>query len=171
MDGIEDRNGVFLMAATNRPDIVDPAVLRPGRLDKILYVGLPEHDDRVDILKAVTKNGSKPELGSDVDFSEIADLTKGYTGADLAGLVRQASLQTLKESIDRDSDSIDDLKVCKNHFLDAIKKLKPSVGEQVKFLDFFRIILKLIFIFHPGHQKLRKVKREVRVSKGLNSDR
>lgn len=120
------------MAATNRPDIVDPAVLRPGRLDKILYVGLPEHDDRVDILKALTKGGKKPELAEDVDFLEIADLTDGYTGADLAGLVRQASLQTLKESIDGDSDSTDDLKVRKCHFVDAIKVLKPSVGEQVK---------------------------------------
>lgn len=122
------------MAATNRPDIVDPAVLRPGRLDKILYVGLPEQDDRIDILKALTKNGSKPELGDDVDFREIAALTNGYTGADLAGLVRQASLQTLKESIDGDEgdDASVDLKVRKSHFIDAIKKLKPSVGEQVR---------------------------------------
>lgn len=135
MDGIEDRQGVFLMAATNRPDIVDPAVIRPGRLDKILYVGLPESADRVDILKALTKNGAKPHLSEDVNFAEIAELTNGYTGADLAGLVRQASLQTLKESIDAtDSgeDSGDPLKVCRIHFIDAIKKLKPSVGEQVR---------------------------------------
>lgn len=131
MDGIEDRKGVFLMAATNRPDIVDPAVLRPGRLDKILYVGLPEESDRVDILKALTKNGSKPSLADDVKFEEIATLTNGYTGADLAGLVHQASLQTLKESIDIESDD-DDLKVNRNHFLDAIRGLKPSVGDQVR---------------------------------------
>ena len=55
MDGVEGRKGVFLMAASNRPDIIDPAVLRPGRLDKILYVGLPNEKDRVDILKALTK--------------------------------------------------------------------------------------------------------------------
>lgn len=55
MDGIEDRKGVFLMAATNRPDIVDPAVMRPGRLDKVLYVGLPALADRVEILKALMK--------------------------------------------------------------------------------------------------------------------
>lgn len=55
MDGVEDRKGVFLMAATNRPDIVDPAVLRPGRLDKILYVGMPELKDRAEILQALTK--------------------------------------------------------------------------------------------------------------------
>lgn len=55
MDGVEERKGVFLMAATNRPDIVDPAVLRPGRLDKILYVGMPATKDRAEILTAITK--------------------------------------------------------------------------------------------------------------------
>lgn len=55
MDGVEGRKGVFLMAASNRPDIIDPAVLRPGRLDKILYVGLPTAADRADILSALTK--------------------------------------------------------------------------------------------------------------------
>lgn len=55
MDGVEDRKEVYIMAATNRPDIIDPAVLRPGRLDKILYVGLPQEEDRVDILRALTK--------------------------------------------------------------------------------------------------------------------
>lgn len=131
MDGVEDRKGVFLMAATNRPDIVDPAVLRPGRLDKILYVGLPETTDRADILKALTKNGTKPEFGDDVSLDEIAKMTVGYTGADLAGLVRQASLQTLKESIDDETGPDDELKVRKSHFVDAIAKIKPSVGEQV----------------------------------------
>lgn len=55
MDGIESRKDVFLLAASNRPDIIDPAVLRPGRLDKILYVGLPSPSDRVAILRALTK--------------------------------------------------------------------------------------------------------------------
>lgn len=55
MDGIESRQGVFILAASNRPDIIDPAVLRPGRLDKIIYVGLPTPSDRVDILRAITK--------------------------------------------------------------------------------------------------------------------
>lgn len=55
MDGVASRQGVFLLAASNRPDIVDPAVLRPGRLDKILYVGLPTASDRVEILRAITK--------------------------------------------------------------------------------------------------------------------
>ena len=61
------------MAATNRPDILDPAVLRPGRLDKILYVGFPEPQDRSQILMALTKNGSRPQLGQDVDLEVIGN--------------------------------------------------------------------------------------------------
>ncbi|XP_029735856.2 nuclear valosin-containing protein-like isoform X1 [Aedes albopictus] len=139
MDGIEDRKGVFLMAATNRPDIVDPAVLRPGRLDKILYVGLPAEDDRTDILRALTKNRTQPPLADDVDLSVVARLTEGYTGADLAGLVRQASLQTLKDSIAEcssddkvSSESEQDLKVAMVHFQEAIRSIKPSVNEEDK---------------------------------------
>lgn len=55
MDGVQDRQGVYLLAASNRPDIIDPAVLRPGRFDKILYVGLPSANGRVEILRAITK--------------------------------------------------------------------------------------------------------------------
>ncbi|XP_050073662.1 nuclear valosin-containing protein-like [Anopheles maculipalpis] len=146
MDGIEERKGVFLMAATNRPDIVDPAVLRPGRLDKILYVGLPAKDDRVDILRALTKNRAQPPLADDVEFEKVADLTDGYTGADLAGLVRQASLQTLKDSImvsgveERmgadNKQQEDDAQLCLvvrfEHFQQAIRNTKPSVSAEDK---------------------------------------
>jgi ribosome biogenesis ATPase len=151
MDGIEERKGVFLMAATNRPDIIDPAVLRPGRLDKILYVGMPDVEDRIDILKALTKNGTIPELGEDVDLEEISVLSKGYTGADLAGLVREASLQALKLSKDTNDadDDLCDLKVHKQQFLDALSKLKPSVREQVKVVSLF-LIFPLINLFIPS---------------------
>uniref|UniRef100_A0A182WLP8 AAA+ ATPase domain-containing protein n=1 Tax=Anopheles minimus TaxID=112268 RepID=A0A182WLP8_9DIPT len=146
MDGIEERKGVFLMAATNRPDIVDPAVLRPGRLDKILYVGLPAQDDRVDILRALTKNRTQPRLAEDVEFEKVAELTNGYTGADLAGLVRQASLQTLKDSIvasgneerlgeeseQQQNDAELSLVVRLEHFIKAIRNTKPSVSAEDK---------------------------------------
>jgi ribosome biogenesis ATPase len=131
MDGIEERKGVFLMAATNRPDIIDPAVLRPGRLDKILYVGLPQTSDRVDILRALTR--ITPPLKADVDLNEIASMTNGYTGADLDGLIRQASLQALKESIDSE-DTSNELSVGRAHFMNALKKLRPSVNEQVRLI-------------------------------------
>lgn len=133
MDGIEDRRGVFLMAATNRPDIVDPAVLRPGRLDKILYVGLPEEKDRIDILLALTKN--KPKLATDVDIAELAALTNSYTGADLAGLVRQAALQALKCSISVLQPVInadEPLAVNRNNFMTAMSQIRPSVSDEDK---------------------------------------
>uniref|UniRef100_A0A8C2Y8H7 Nuclear VCP like n=1 Tax=Coturnix japonica TaxID=93934 RepID=A0A8C2Y8H7_COTJA len=72
MDGLENRQQVFIMAATNRPDIIDPAILRPGRLDKTLYVGLPPPEDRFAILKTITKDGTRPPLDADVNLEEIA---------------------------------------------------------------------------------------------------
>jgi ribosome biogenesis ATPase len=137
MDGIEERKGVFLMAATNRPDIVDPAVMRPGRLDKILYVGLPDTEDRVDILRAITRNATKPPLSDDVSFEELAQVTNGFTGADLAGLMRQAALQSLKTAmsdvVDVDDDENDEeLIVKKEHIMEALAQVKPSVSEEVR---------------------------------------
>lgn len=128
MDGVEDRKGVYILAASNRPDIIDPAILRPGRLDTILYVGLPQKEERVAILEATTKQRTRPELADDVDFTAIAECTDGYTGADLAGLVRQSAMLALKESI-HNPDSMD-LRVRKSHFEHAIKLIRPSVSAQ-----------------------------------------
>uniref|UniRef100_A0AAR5PZY9 AAA+ ATPase domain-containing protein n=2 Tax=Dendroctonus ponderosae TaxID=77166 RepID=A0AAR5PZY9_DENPD len=131
MDGVSSRKGVYLLAASNRPDIIDPAVLRPGRLDKILYVGLPSRKDRVDILRAITKNGTQPKLDEDVDLESIgtSEQVKGYTGADLAALVREASTLALKEFIIADSAS-KPLMVSSRHFIAATEKIRPSVTEK-----------------------------------------
>lgn len=128
MDGIQERKGVFLMAASNRPDIIDPAILRPGRLDKIIYVGLPEKDDRTDILRALTKNGTKPDLADDVNLEEISAMTERFTGADLAGLVREASYKVVEKAF---GGEMLDIKAHKGDFIAALLKMKPSVGEQV----------------------------------------
>lgn len=134
MDGVEGRTGVFLMAATNRPDIIDPAVLRPGRLDKILYVGFPNENDRHDILLALTKNRTKPPLHDDVDLMEIAKnpLCEGFTGADLAALVRDASVRALSELITSGINDTDIVKVLvtAKHFEQALHNLRPSVSEK-----------------------------------------
>ncbi|XP_020709562.2 nuclear valosin-containing protein-like isoform X2 [Athalia rosae] len=129
MDGVEGRRGVFLMAASNRPDIIDPAVLRPGRLDRILYVGLPSPADRVDILRALTKNGTKPKLATDVDLLRIGFSEKchGYSGADLAALVREAGLEALKELISGYQGPIE---VATRHVAAALEKIRPSVQEK-----------------------------------------
>lgn len=89
MDGLDERVGVFIIAATNRPDIIDPAMLRPGRLDKLLYVPLPTADDRVSILRTCVK---KVPLADDVDLKTIANSPscEGYSGADLSALTREA---------------------------------------------------------------------------------
>ncbi|KAH8302227.1 hypothetical protein KR044_004271 [Drosophila immigrans] len=130
MDGVEERKGVYILAATNRPDIIDPAILRPGRLDTILYVGLPQEQERADILKATTKNGKRPVLAADVDINELAAQTDGYTGADLAGLVKQASMFSLRQALNDGDTNTDDLCVRKAHFEEALKQLRPSVNEQ-----------------------------------------
>lgn len=128
MDGVEDRDGVFLLAATNRPDIIDNAVLRPGRLDKILYVGIPTAEDRVDILRAITKNGTRPKLGPDVDLEIIGRLDElsRYTGADLSALVKEAS----RLCIDRTAIG-EEWILNSEDFHKAISKIRPSITEEV----------------------------------------
>ena len=87
--------GVYLISATNRPDMIDPALLRPGRLDKILYVPLPGPADRAAILTALTR---RTPMAADVDIAAVgmADACAGYSGADLAALVREACILALK---------------------------------------------------------------------------
>nr|XP_042114663.1 nuclear valosin-containing protein-like isoform X3 [Peromyscus maniculatus bairdii] len=132
MDGLETRQQVFILAATNRPDIIDPAILRPGRLDKTLFVGLPPPADRVAILKTITKNGTKPPLDEDVNLEAIGnDLRCNcYTGADLSALVREASLCALRQEITGQKSAVGtgELKVSHKHFEDAFRKVKPSIS-------------------------------------------
>ncbi len=117
MDGLEDLNDVIVIGATNRPDMIDPALLRPGRFDKILLVDAPNETERENILKIHTK---KMPLGKDVNLKEIAKITSGYTGADLESLVREAGMLALRESPDTKQ-------VTKKHFEKALEKIKPSV--------------------------------------------
>lgn len=132
MDGLESRQQVFIMAATNRPDIIDPAILRPGRLDKTLFVGLPPPADRLAILKTITKNGTKPPLDADVNLETVASDLRcdGYTGADLSALVREASLCALRQEMARQKsgDGKGELKIGQKHFEEAFKKVKSSIS-------------------------------------------
>lgn len=89
MDGFGTNSGVIVIAATNRPDVLDPALLRPGRFDRQITVNRPDTQGREDILKVHAKN--KP-LGPDVNLKEIAQLTIGFTGADLENLLNEAAL-------------------------------------------------------------------------------
>ncbi|XP_063093583.1 nuclear valosin-containing protein-like isoform X1 [Cavia porcellus] len=132
MDGLEARQQVFIMAATNRPDIIDPAILRPGRLDKTLFVGLPPPADRLAILKTITKNGTKPPLDADVNLEAIANDLRCdcYSGADLSALIREASLCALRQEMAREKygNGKGELKISHTHFEEAFKKVKPSIS-------------------------------------------
>lgn len=96
MDGAEGLDGVYVLAATSRPDLIDAALLRPGRLDKSLLCDMPSRDDRVDILRAIAR---KVPLDADVDLDVWAQRTEGYSGADLQALMYNAQLETINESL------------------------------------------------------------------------
>jgi transitional endoplasmic reticulum ATPase len=119
MDGIEDMQGVIVLAATNRPDILDPALLRTGRFDRLLFIGPPSTDERKEILRIHTE--SMP-LKRDVDLNAIAERTEGYTGADLEGLCREAAMISLREDLSSKSVGADD-------FEKALSGLRPSVDQ------------------------------------------
>jgi transitional endoplasmic reticulum ATPase len=87
MDGVTAQKLVFFIGATNRPDILDPALMRPGRLDSLIYIGLPDFESRISILKATLR---KSPMDPDVDYEWLADRTEGFSGADLASICKQA---------------------------------------------------------------------------------
>lgn len=138
MDGVDGRQGVYLVAATNRPDMIDPALLRPGRLDKVLYVPLPPADGRVSILKTLTR---KTPMGPDIDVAAfgLSDTLTGFSGADLKALVNEASVLALRESavfLDNDSaaegarPASETPMVRARHFQLALTKVTPSVSRR-----------------------------------------
>ncbi|KAF7638535.1 hypothetical protein Mgra_00001910 [Meloidogyne graminicola] len=127
MDGLEARKDVFLIGATNRPDIIDPAILRPGRFDKTIFIDFPSVKDRADILHTITKNKTRPKICSSVSFEQMAEnqAMEFFTGADIVALVHEATLLALKERIENKNLSIN--AVTKVHFENALKGVSPSV--------------------------------------------
>jgi transitional endoplasmic reticulum ATPase len=121
MDGIKPLRGVVVIAATNRPDLLDPALLRPGRFDRIIKVPPPDRKARLEILKIHTR---RVPLASDVDLEKLADMTNGFTGADLEALVREAVMLALREKLEA-------REVSMKYFLEALKVVKPSLSEDV----------------------------------------
>ena len=133
LDGLEVLTNVIVIAATNRPDIIDAALLRPGRFDRLLYVPSPDRESRVQIIKIHTK---KKPLAEDVDIQKLADLTDRYTGADISSLSSAAVMLALREHISKYNDpkaadtNVKELKIHMKHFEEAIKKIRPlSVQE------------------------------------------
>ncbi len=128
LDGLDDRRNVFVIAATNRPDIIDGAMLRPGRLDKLLYVPLPGKEDRASILQTATRT---VPLDKDVNLEEIAVCEKcaGFSGADIAALVREAQMHAVKRA---EAEKLEEehLTVSKSDFFSALQKVQPSVSKK-----------------------------------------
>jgi transitional endoplasmic reticulum ATPase len=125
MDGLEDLANVFVIGATNRPDIMDPALLRPGRFDKLILIPVPDLEARLKILQVHTK--TMPLDGVDIDG--MAGALEGYTGADIENLCREAALGALRQ--DRGA-----TKVTQAHFQKAMEKVKPSTDpETMKYYE------------------------------------
>jgi len=120
MDGIEALRGVVVIGATNRPDLLDPALLRPGRFDRIIYVPPPDLKARYEILKIHTR---KIPLAEDVDLVELARKTEGYSGADLEALVREAVMLALREDIKPRPIEF-------KYFIKAMEYVKPSLTRE-----------------------------------------
>jgi transitional endoplasmic reticulum ATPase len=129
LDGLEELKDVVVIGATNRIDIVDPALLRPGRFDRLLNVPVPDLEARKDILKL---HLDKKPLADDVKIDELAQRTSGYTGADLAALANTTSMLVIKEHITKSKTlekakaDLKDLKISMKDFEKTLKKMKPS---------------------------------------------
>ena len=131
MDGLKGRGHVVVLAATNRPNSIDPALRRFGRFDRELDIGVPDEVGRMEILRIHTKN---MKLAEDVDLADVAKSTHGYVGADLAALCTEAALQCIREKMDVidieddtiDAEILDAMAVTNEHFRFAMGQTNPS---------------------------------------------
>jgi transitional endoplasmic reticulum ATPase len=126
LDGLEDLKGVVVIGATNRPDIIDEALLRPGRFDRILEVPAPDREARKHIIQIHTK---KKPLESDVNLDKLVEMTEGMTGADIAALVNAAAMSAIKEHVRQKSGS--KLRISMKHFETALNKVKKKLGNRI----------------------------------------
>jgi transitional endoplasmic reticulum ATPase len=140
LDGLEVLTNVVVIAATNRPDIIDSALLRPGRFDRLLYVPPPDYESRKQIILIHTK---KKPLADDINIDNLASKTDGYTGADIAAVASAAVMLALREHISKygkpqEAEShAKELKIHMRHFEDAMKKIRPLSSQE---LDMYKMI-------------------------------
>ena len=144
MDGLEDLKGVVVIGATNRPDIVDEALLRPGRFDRILEIPLPDNDSIRDILKI---HMTKKPFEKSIDLNKLVELTKGFSGADIAALVNASAMSAIRDYVmtnrTKQSGEKEEIKctdesrpksksvpltISMKHFEAALKKIKPIMN-------------------------------------------
>jgi len=144
LDGMENMHGVVVLAATNRSDMVDPALLRPGRFDKIILVPLPDKESRLSILKINTKEIpaiTDPSDPEHVNLEKISEMTDGLSGADVAAISNTAVSLVIHEFLDKNPNvkdiekRSDEAKVTMKHFVEAVKRVKDQkdlkIGQKV----------------------------------------
>ena len=123
IDGLEELHDVLIIGATNRLDIVDPALLRPGRFDRIIKVPKPDAKGRASILKIHTS--TKP-LADDIDFEGLVGLTDGLTGAEIASVANRAAIAALKRYVNTATQNIKDIKITQDDLIASINKIVPK---------------------------------------------
>lgn len=121
LDGVETLKDVVMVAATNRPDMIDKALLRPGRIDRIIYVPLPDKDAREEIFRI---HLSKTPLSADVVIEDLAQKTEMFSGAEISALCREAAIMALEENIESSE-------VCRGHFDIAFMAVKPRTSKEL----------------------------------------
>lgn len=121
MDGLEALKDVVVIAATNRPNLLDPAILRPGRFDRLVFIGSPDRKGRLKIFRIHTKG---TPLAENVNLETLADETEGYVGADIESVCREAVMLALRENFDTEEIEM-------RHFREALKKVKPTITENI----------------------------------------
>jgi transitional endoplasmic reticulum ATPase len=126
IDGLEELNNVLIIGATNRLDIVDEALLRPGRFDRIIKVPNPDEKGRQHIFDIHTK---KKPLGNDVKISEIVKLTDNFSGAEIAAVANRAAIAALKRYVGGKSENVKEIKINQQDLIDAVDKVKPRKKE------------------------------------------
>jgi len=145
IDGVGSKKNVFVIGATNRPDIIDAALMRPGRLDQLIYIPMPDLESRLSILKATLR---KSPISADVDLDFLAANTEKYTGADLTEICQRAAKMAIRENIERDmererlreenaDDAMDDVdepdpvpEITPSHFEEAVRASRRSVSDR-----------------------------------------
>jgi transitional endoplasmic reticulum ATPase len=144
MDGMSGKKTVFIIGATNRPDVLDPAIIRPGRLDQLVYIPLPDVGSRLSILKAVLR---KSPIASDVNLDYLAGVLEGFSGADITEICQRAAKLAIRQSIEADiqrkreremqgmvdegEDDVDPVpEITKAHFEESMRFARRSVSDQ-----------------------------------------
>ncbi|AZH26219.1 CDC48 family AAA ATPase [Haloplanus aerogenes] len=128
LDGLEEMGNVMVIGATNRPDMIDPALIRSGRFDRLVFIGEPEQEGREQILKIHTQNSP---LAPDVSLREIAEITDGYVGSDLESIAREAAMVALRED-----DAAEEVEM--RHFRQAMENVRPTITDDI--MDYYEQI-------------------------------